>query len=94
MSTPSVTARTQPSLVGLFTRRYVSFAGKAILTGVNYATEDLTTAFAMYCQELVEGTQGTGGYLSEEARAYLDAVRGATGITDDLNSAVYVDLTQ
>lgn len=66
-------------------RKYLGIAWTAIV-GPNYGTEDLTTAVSFYLPTLLPGDQ------TSEFRAYADGVRNSTGITDDLNTAIDVDL--
>jgi hypothetical protein len=56
--------------------------------GPAYGTDDLTTAVCFYLPTLLPGDQTT------EFRSYANAVRGVTGITDDLNTAIDVDLNE
>lgn len=66
------------------------FAGAGVTaTGPAYGLDDLTTMWTFYERDTIIGLPG---YVNEDWRTYLDQVRGSTGNTADLNSAVYDDL--
>ena len=62
------------------------YAGFPFVGGIAYGTSDLETDVAFYLRTLLPGEQ-TDDFVS-----YINGVRASTGETDDLNTAMWIDL--